>query len=574
MTLTAVPTHTTDTDPAATARVLPELVELDPAHVAQHPDNLRDPGRELKALTASVAEVGLLVPLIVVPIDAVPGEHVWPAGTTHVAVDGNRRQAAAAAAGLPLPCVIRPDLGAARAAARTMAVTGLVRDGLTAAEEARAVAVLFQTGMSQTAIGRALGRTREQVKTAKKAATLTEQSATEADYPLTLDQMAVLAEWQDTPGALDQLTAAIGRGRLDHAVAQLRQQAAEDAVIDAARVQLAAAGVTVTDAEPSRWGPGPARPLSQLRTDAAAPMGQRIEVAGHGDCPGDAVWIGVTDEPEPTDTDDDEADDNETDLYPEDDGEGAPGPLRAVLIPLCSDPEHYGHAPVWRDCTRSAGPGGPVPIRPAVPREGESEQEAADRVAAEWEAAADAAAETQRQQRRDLISRSKQADAAETVRREFLRQALTVKSRSKQMAAWALARVVSGDWTYLRSADNLMRSAVLGQILDGDPGTVIAAAPATRHGVILWAHVAAAYEQDYPRDCHRYPDAARAAYLTHLHELGYPLSDIEQHIIDAAAPAKPEPETAEPEPSDETAEPERVVGEEPAGRVSVAETAA
>ncbi len=146
MTLTAVPTHTTDTDTeqAETGRVLPELVELDPAQVAQYPDNLRDPGRDLKALTASVAEVGVLVPLIVVPIAAVPGDHGWPAGITHVAVDGNRRQAAAHAAGLPLPCVVRPDLGAARDAARTMAVTGLVRDGLTATEEARAVAVLFQ----------------------------------------------------------------------------------------------------------------------------------------------------------------------------------------------------------------------------------------------------------------------------------------------------------------------------------------------------------------------------------------------------------------------------------------------
>lgn len=389
MTLTALPTHTTDTDTnaeqpdrAGTARVLPELVELDPAQVAQHPDNLRDPGRDLKALTASVAEVGVLVPLLVVPVDAVPGGHDWPTGTTHVAVDGNRRQAAAHAAGLPLPCVIRPDLGAARAAARTMAVTGLVRDGLTATEEARAVAVLFQTGMSQTAIGRALGRTREQVKTAKKAATLTEASRTEADYPMTLDQMAVLAEWQDTPGALEQLTAAIGRGRLDHAVAQLRQQAAEDAVIDAARVELAAAGVTVTDAEPRAWGPGLARPLSQLRTDAAAPMGQRIEVAGHGDCPGDAVWIDVTDEPEPADetTDDehdqnDTADDDEADLYPEDDGEGVPGPLRAPLVPLCSDPDRYGHVPLWRDGTRSAGPGGPT--EPVIARDGESEQEAA-----------------------------------------------------------------------------------------------------------------------------------------------------------------------------------------------------
>ena len=48
-------------------------------------------------MTASVSEVGVLVPLIVVPVDAVPGHDFGPA-VTHVAVDGNRRQAAARAA--------------------------------------------------------------------------------------------------------------------------------------------------------------------------------------------------------------------------------------------------------------------------------------------------------------------------------------------------------------------------------------------------------------------------------------------------------------------------------------------
>lgn len=142
------------------------------------------------------------------------------------------------------------------------------------------------------------------------------------------------------------------------------------------------------------------------------------------------------------------------------------------------------------------------------------------------------------------------------------------------MAAWALTRVVAGDWTYVLCADRLMRSAVLGQILDGDPGTVIAAAPPARHGVILWAQVAAAYEQDYPRDCHRRPDTARAAYLTHLHKLGYPLSDIEQHIIDTAAPTNRDDaqQPDESEPSDAAAEP--AANDEPAEPVRVADTAA
>lgn len=175
------------------------LIELDPVQVAQHPDNLRDPSRDITALTASIAEVGVLVPLIVVPVELVTG-HQFETGITHVAVDGNRRQAAARAAGLPLPCLVRPDLASARNAARTMAVTGLARDGLTPTEEAHAVAVLFDLKMSGAAIGRAIGRDKTHIAAARKAATLTPEAARMADtYSLTLVDMATIAEWQDTP---------------------------------------------------------------------------------------------------------------------------------------------------------------------------------------------------------------------------------------------------------------------------------------------------------------------------------------------------------------------------------------
>lgn len=187
-------TTITTTEPAAEDVTRQVILELDPSQVAQHPENLRDPGRGIKELTASVAEVGVLVPLIMVPVELVPGHDFAPA-VTHVAVDGNRRQAAAEAAGLPLPCLVRSDLAAAKETARTMAVTGLVRDGLTISEEARAVAMLFEAKMSGAAIGRALGRTTAQVKTARSAATPTpETTAQVSDYPLTLDQLAVIAD--------------------------------------------------------------------------------------------------------------------------------------------------------------------------------------------------------------------------------------------------------------------------------------------------------------------------------------------------------------------------------------------
>ena len=230
------------------------VVELRPEQVAQHPDNLRDAGRGITELTRSVAEVGILVPLIVVPVELVPG-HDFEPGVTHVAVDGNRRQAAAAAAGLPLPCIVRTDLAAAKDTARTMAVTGLVRDGLTATEEAHAIARLFELKVSGAAISRATGRSKTHVNAARRAATLTGDAATAAaDYPLTLDQLAILADWQDDPDAVAALLAAAPRGQLDHTVAQLSARRAETAALTAVRTDLEAAGTTVVDTEPRTWG--------------------------------------------------------------------------------------------------------------------------------------------------------------------------------------------------------------------------------------------------------------------------------------------------------------------------------
>ena len=108
------PDPITHPDPTGPSVVL----ELTPDQVAQHPDNLRNPGRGIKELTASVAELGVLVPLIVVPVGAVP-QHEFDPGVTHVAVDGSRRQAAARAAGLPLPCIVRPGPGQPRGTPRS-----------------------------------------------------------------------------------------------------------------------------------------------------------------------------------------------------------------------------------------------------------------------------------------------------------------------------------------------------------------------------------------------------------------------------------------------------------------------
>ncbi len=495
------------------------VIELHPDAVAQHPDNIRDPSRGIKELTASVAEVGVLVPLIVVPVALVPG-YDWPDTVTHVAVDGNRRQAAAAAAGLFLPCIVRADLAAAKATARTMAVTGLVRDGLTATEEAHAVAALFDAKMSGAAIGRAIGRSTAQVKTARRAAQVPADIAAQAaDYPLTLDQLAVLADHQDNPADVAALLDAAPRGRMDHVVAQLAARRVENAAISAAVgpvcVELATRSITVLEDEPNTYAPGGARSVEDLTIDDGNGDQVQLTAESHAACPGHAAYVDA--EYYPADPDDDEQ----------------PEEVEVSVLYVCLDPARFGHTSRrWSDRHPTPGPGSST----AEPAEGETASDTAARLAREQEAEAEA----KKAQRRELIARNKQADAAAEVRRAFVRQCLAVKSRHKAMTGWALHQVIQRDPTFCRWAgEYYSRPAILAELLGGDPRQVTADTPAARHGVILWAQVATANEEDLPRDAHRERSPSRARYLRHLQTLGYVLAEVEQMILDNAADERP-----------------------------------
>jgi len=495
------------------------VIELDPGQVAQHPENIRDASRGIKELTASVAEVGVLVPLIVVPVALVPG-HDWPDTVTHVAVDGNRRQAAAEAAGLLLPCLVRADLASAKATARTMAVTGLVRDGLTATEEAHAVAALFDAKMSGAAIGRAIGRSTAQVKTARRAAQVTADITQQAaDYPLTLDQLAVLADHQDNPASVAALLDAAPRGLMDHVVAQLRAQQAEGAAVAAAVApvcaELSSRGVTVLEDEPNIYTPGGPRAVEDLTDNDDDDGREPFSAESHAGCPGHAAYVAA-------------------EYYPADPDDEQPEEVEVTVLYVCTDPAQFGHrSRRWADRNLTPGPGSPA-IEPA---EGETGGDtAAARLAREQEAEAEA----KKVQRRALIARNKQADSAQEVRRAYLRQCLAVKSKHKAMAGWALQRVIQRDPTFCRWAgEYYSRPAILAELLGGDPRQVTADTPAARHGLLLWAQVATANEEDLPRDAHRERSPSRARYLQHLQSLGYVLSDVEQMILDNAADERP-----------------------------------
>jgi len=464
------------------------LLTLRPEQVAQHPDNVRDPGRDIDALAASISEVGVLVPLIVIPVASVEG--TFNEQVTHIAVDGNRRQLAAAQIGADLPCLVRPDLAAAREATVTMAVTGLVRDGLTLAEEVHAVQAMLDLGLSQAAVSRRTGRKPAQVRAAKKAAGLDPATVdAAAQYDLTLDELASLAEWQGDQEATATLLAAAERGTMDHAVARLRRDQAETVAKAALIEQLTAAGTALTEERPGMYD-------VPTRLDALNPEADSDDVFNpetHAGCPGHAGYVTA-------------------------DYQG-----RAVVVYCCTDPVGNGHHRLYQQHGGAGQRSGPM-----------NEQEKAER--------------------KQLIARNKQMAAAQDVRIAFVAATLSSKKHAKTLTAWAIERIIHRDRTLARWLGEYGAPKMIGKMLNTEhPDRALAQASPARQPVLIWAEVCAAYESEFTKDAWRRADRSRAAYLAHLVELGYRPCETEQLMIDQAAADHSDDTDIEPdeEPDDE-----------------------
>lgn len=490
----------TTTEPRTT-----EVLWLTPESVGQHPGNLRDATRDIPALAASIQEVGVLVPLIVVHVDnyleAHPegedGSGTFPGHVEYIAVDGNRRQLAAATlppeAGLKrlLPCLLQPDLAAARAATVTMAVTGLVRDGLTATETAGAVQAMLSTGMKQIEVARTAGMTNTEVKHAKAAARLTGDTATAAEkYELTLDQMAALSDFADDPALVEDLleSASIGPGQFANSVkVALRDRRVARAIAKLAK-QYTDQGYTIVDEGASvvAWSDTVPTPVRLGGLKATPDADARITDDEHATCPGRAVKISASHWSE-----------------------------ELSITHACTDPNGNGHHQAYKPLPGQPDLYSNTGSRPAGPM-----------------------TDAEKAERKLLIKRNKEMAAAQGLRLEFIRRTWKSAKHRKAIAAWGLERVVTRDRRFSRWADNHISSTfeeIMG-LSHGQPFEVPAAA---LHGALLWAQVCAAYEHEFPKDAWRQGSSDRARYLLHLVDLGYEPCETEQLMIDqdAAGPA-------------------------------------
>jgi ParB family chromosome partitioning protein len=444
-----------------------------------HPGNVRRDLDLSPGFLASITENGVLVPLRI----------TTNADGAYRVIDGHRRLAAAVQAGL---AEVPVDLAGDRAGDEPgqlldMWVAHRHRNPLAPLEEADALFAAREAGATKARIRKATGLKPPQITAALAAATLSEETRSSVQAlprELTLEDLAVLAEFEDDPSAVDQLlTTAQWHGTLDHQAERLRQERAEQAEHARLCRELQEAGVTVTDALP---------PGGQLLAGLCH-EGEELTSESHAGCPGRGAFFRSYDLTTP--------------------------------VHYCTQPAAHGHTSRHNgpDVAQAAGPAD-APGPAGSPEHG----------------SADAA-------RRLVIQGNKAWKAAGEVRKRWLAGHLfprrTAPREAAQFAAQQLLTMPEPLRSGLAAAHSRpLFAEITGKTADAWEGACSTVA-AGRLPLLMLAPIAAAYEQamtegegkntwrpDRYSPCPR-QEAGR--YLAFLASIGYQLADIEQAVADS-----------------------------------------
>jgi ParB family chromosome partitioning protein len=428
--------------------------------------NVRTDTRLDRDFLASVRDLGVLVPIVAVRTAE---------GALRVRYGHRRTEAAVEAGHAYVPVVVVAD-EATDDAAEVERLVGQYaenehRSGLTTGERVDVFTQLSAFGVSAAQIAKRTKTRRKEVDAALTVAgsQLARAAATRYEF-LTLDQAAVVAEFEDDAEAVKALVVAAREGGFEHLAQRLRDERTEAAERAKAADDLVAAGVTVIDRP--HWT-DPSKDLDDLR-DAD---GDPLAVEAHASCPGHAAYV----------------DAYWTDHYDGTNDEDEPVEFGPVYV--CTDPDAYGHQSRWQ---RSVATEDPEPT---------DEDKAA------------AAAE-----RRRVVANNKAWRSAEAVRREWLVAFCARKTPPK-----GSSRLVADA---LRRADRplamaLDRGSQLANSLFGASLRVDESSD-NRAQVVALAIVLAAYEDDTGTHSWRNVSDSTARYLRYLASQGYELSDVER----------------------------------------------
>jgi ParB/RepB/Spo0J family partition protein len=285
-----------------------ELVPLE--LIVDNPHNVRFELGDLTELVDSIQRVGLLKDPLLVPL---------PDGT-YLPIDGNRRRAASALAGLTaIYALIADDLAtedgmptAEQYAA--MLEAAIPQEELTRHERAAAyVQMCAFDGMTPTKVATRLGIDPAEVKEAVAASKLpAEVQAVFFARDLTLDDALALAELEADPKRYAKIVSKLSTGSGSYVITEERHRRALAEAKQRARTELAEADIRIV-ADPG-WGfPRNTimQPVSNLRDKAGRAIGQ----AKHQRCPGHAAFLRSTGRSQ--------------------------DPIEITHV--CTDPEAYGH---------------------------------------------------------------------------------------------------------------------------------------------------------------------------------------------------------------------------------------
>lgn len=473
--------------------------------------NIRTVPRDdaFKDLTRSIAEVGVLEPIVAVTTEA---------GTLLVRFGERRTLAAIEAKSKTVPVYV-----AGADSTQNEAEIGRIiaqrdenthRAGLTTADEVGVIEQLAAFGLSAAQIAKKARIKRDQVETSLAVSeSKIARKATERYDTLTLDQAATVAEFEDDPETVKALVVAAHKGTFEHVAQQVRDDRTEARVRAAVLAALAEAGVTVID-RPSRDD----KELSDLRVSESDRT--RLSHTDHTGCPGHVAWLGaayqyvdaddnlITFPPEP----DGDADDAIWQAY-ETEVETLQASGRRMWLPTpvygCRAWRSHGHHDLFGSVT-------------SKPKAEEMSPEEREKIKAA---------------RKLVIENNKAWASAEQVRRDWIAATLAkAKTPPKGTAAFIATALCKDSHVAGSTGGNHLAAEWLGKKSTGYGHVDLSPAKSTtanRALVLALVQVLGGYEDAIADNSWRQNGTTNATgrYLRFLQSAGYTLSDVEKYAM-------------------------------------------
>ena len=251
--------------------------------IAEHPDDPRYIKGDVKTLADSIAEMGLLEPIVVA--QTIASEDPCP--QPYRVLSGHRRLAALKLLEFPRATVRIVQCDSDRIhELRVIMASNTARENLTPLEEARGYQTMLDLGMAAQDVALVTGRKKDHVeRTAKLAGVFSDEHREELNaMPVTLDEAEVLArhEGSDRYG---KLLKEVGRPEFTWQTRNADQVAKREAVRAKATAKLQKAGVRILSAK--ECSSDKHARLDHLKGKDR----KKLTIKTHADCPGHAAKI-------------------------------------------------------------------------------------------------------------------------------------------------------------------------------------------------------------------------------------------------------------------------------------------